>query len=114
MVVIVILGLLATLVVTNVVEVSDDAKIQKARTDVSSIAGAVKLYRVRHGNVPEDLEVLVRRNDEGGGNLLEDLPKDPWGNAYTILRGTGAEDWVVVSRGRDGAHSDDDIVSAKP
>jgi general secretion pathway protein G len=109
MVVIVILGLLATLVVPNVIGMSDDAKVTKAQTDVANIAGAVKLYRMK-GKLPDSLSVLTETNDKGGGALLESLPKDPWGNDYE-LRVDNPNVWEVISLGPDGVASEDDISS---
>lgn len=111
MVVIVILGLLATLVVQNVVGASDEAKVTKAQTDVKVIAGAVKMYRVNKGKLPENLEVLAQKDDKGGGNLIDELPKDPWDRDYELREGNGPNDWEVVSLGPDGVQSEDDITS---
>lgn len=112
MVVIVILGLLATLVVQNVVGASDEAKVTKAQTDVKVIAGAVKMYRTKKGKLPESLDVLVQKDEKGAGNLLDELPKDPWDHDYELREGNGPSDWEVVSLGPDGVQSEDDISSA--
>jgi general secretion pathway protein G len=111
MVVIVILGLLATMVVTNVVGASDDAKIKIAQTDVKTIAGAVKMYRITHSKLPENLEVLTEKNEKGGGNWLEELKRDPWDHDYELREGNNQNDWEVVSLGPDGIQSEDDISS---
>jgi len=112
MVVIVILGLSATLVVQNVVGVSDEAKVKKARTDCASIAGAVKMYRVTKGKLPETLDALAQKDEKGGGNLIDELPKDPWDHDYELRSGNNPNDWEVISLGPDGvAGTEDDISS---
>ena len=110
MVVIVILGLLATLVVPNVIGMSDEAKVAKAQTDVKSIASAVTLFRTKKGKLPQSLEELTQTDDKGTGNWLPELPKDPWDNAYELID-DGPNKWEVVSRGPDGVASEDDITS---
>ncbi|MBX3462524.1 MAG: type II secretion system major pseudopilin GspG [Planctomycetes bacterium] len=110
MVVIVILGLLATLVATNVIGASDEARITKAQTDVQSIAGAVKLYRSKVGKLPDSLEALATKDDRGH-SYLEALNKDPWGNDYQLMPGDRPQDWEVISWGPDGSQGTDDDIS---
>jgi general secretion pathway protein G len=110
MVVIVILGLLATLVVPNVIGMGDEAKVTKAQSDVKMIAGAVTLYRTKKGKLPESLDVLIETDDKGGGALLTELSKDPWDHDYE-LREDGPNKWEVISLGPDGVASEDDISS---
>jgi general secretion pathway protein G len=110
MVVIVILGLLATLVVPNVIGMGDEAKVTKAQSDVKMIAGAVTLYRTKKGKLPDSLDVLTQTDEKGAGNMLPELPKDPWDNDYE-LRDNGPNKWEVISLGPDGVASEDDISS---
>lgn len=108
MVVIVILGLLATMVARNVVSAGDEARETKAKADVVSIADAVRMYRSKSGKLPESLEALATK-DEKGRSELESLPKDPWDHDYELREGNGPNDWEVVSLGPDGVQSEDDI-----
>lgn len=110
MVVVVILGLLATLVVQNVISSSDTAKIKIAQTNVVSIAGAVKMYRVNNGKLPQSLEALIEK-DAKGNSLLEELSKDPWGNDYQLREGDGPNSWEVISLGPDGNEGTEDDIS---
>lgn len=98
MVVIVILGLLATMVARNVVANADEARFTKAQTDVRLIADGVRSYRARHGRLPDSLAVLATK-DERGRSELEELPRDPWGNAYELIAGDCPTDWKVISHG---------------
>jgi len=112
MVVIVILGLLATLVVQNVVGASDEARAQTAKTNCTNIAGAVRLYRAKKGTLPETLDALTAKDDKGN-SYLEELPKDPWGHDFEIRTGDGPNDWEVISLGPDGAAGTEDDISNK-
>lgn len=111
MVVIVILGLLATLVTQNVIGMSDDAKIQKAQTDTKTISEAARLFRIKNGKVPtmEDLTTP----DERGHAYIEDMSKDPWGNDYEIREDDIPGKFYVISGGPNGQPGDEDDVSSK-
>jgi len=99
LVVIVILGILASFVVPNIMNKPGQAKITKAKSDVRAIESALNMYKLENHDYPgtdEGLEALV-------GNELPRLPTDPWDNAYFYLYPgeNGAID--VNSLGRDGA-----------
>ena len=112
MVVIVILGLLATMVAKNVIGASDEARDTKAATDVHQIADAIKSFRAKNGKLPESLEVLSTK-DERGRSELEELPKDPWGNDYLMIEGDKTGEFEVVSMGRDGSQGTEDDISSR-
>jgi len=91
----VIIGLLATVVVLNVLPSQDRARIEKARADIGRIEQAVEMFRLDMGRYPttdEGLEVLVTapadprlaaRFPEGG--YINRLPEDPWGGQYQYM-----------------------------
>jgi general secretion pathway protein G len=112
MVVIVILGLLATLVARNVIGAADDARLTTAQTNCRQIADGVRGFRAKNGKLPESLEVLVTK-DERGRSELEELPLDPWGNAYELIPGDRPTEWEVISYGPDGSQGTDDDISSK-
>ena len=111
MVVIVILGLLATLVVPNIMSASEEAKEGKALSDVKMIAGAVRLYSAKRG-FPESLEDLVTPDEKGRTELTE-LPDDPWGTEYELVEGDRPQDFEVVSCGPDKSLDTEDDISSK-
>jgi general secretion pathway protein G len=111
MVVIVILGLLATLVVQNVVGASDEARIQTAKTNCATFAGAVKLYRTTKGKLPDSLEVLAGEEEKSKAWYIENLPKDPWDHDYELRQGNTMDDWEVISPGPDGLSGTEDDIS---
>jgi general secretion pathway protein G len=105
MVVIVIIGLLATLVVPNVVRKLGKANVTKAKADIVSIAKAVEDYVIENnGRYPESIEVLVQEDEHGESYLKQTtVPKDPWGTPYIYEPPTsGSRKYRVLSYGKDG------------
>lgn len=109
LVVVVILGILAAIVVPNIMDKPDKAKVTKVKADIRAIESALNMYRLDNHNYPstdEGLEALV-------GNYLSRLPKDPWSNEYLYLSPGGHSDIDIYSHGRDGQSggegSDSDI-----
>ncbi|MEE2565761.1 type II secretion system major pseudopilin GspG [Hyphobacterium marinum] len=112
MVVLVIIGLLATIVVINVLPSQDRAMVEKARADIATLEQAVELYRLELLSYPsteQGLEALVTapadprlsaRFREGG--YIRRLPNDPWGNAYLYLQPGEHGTVDIYSLGRDG------------
>lgn len=105
MVVIVIIGLLATLVVPNVIQKFFQAAGTKAKVDITSIESALKEYAINNGGKwPDSLEVLVTP-DQNGHTYLDQksMPKDPWGHEYMYeAPGSGQPQPRIFSYGADG------------
>ena len=104
MVVIVIIGLLATLVVPNVVKRLLYATRAKAEADIVAIAQSLDEYAVQNmGRHPDSLEALVTPDSNGHTYLQrETVPVDPWGNAYVYEPPAGGRKLNVISYGKDG------------
>jgi len=105
MVVIVIIGLLATLVVPNVVQKLFVANKAKAKADIVEIANAVNQYAIQNGGrYPDSLEALVTEDSNGFTILDRDtIPVDPWGNEYRFEPApSGTQKFRVISYGKDG------------
>ncbi len=112
LVVVLILGVLAAVIVPNVVGRGDDAKAAAAKQDVATLLQALKLYRLDNGRYPSGEQGLaaltakpavepVPTNWKTGG-YIERLPKDPWGSGY-IFGNPGVHGEIdVMSYGRDG------------
>jgi general secretion pathway protein G len=105
MVVIVIIGLLATLVVPNVVQKLFIANEGKARADIVVIVSALNDYAVQNGGkYPDSLEVLVTPDERGFKYLdFQNVPKDPWKNEYLYDPPRSGQKYRVYSYGADGA-----------
>src|SRR5688572_7117041 len=95
MVVVVIIGILATLIVPRIMSRPDEARIVAAKQDIASLTQALKLYRLDNHVYPttdQGLRALIEKpatapaplNWKNGG-YLDRLPKDPWDNEYRYL-----------------------------
>ena len=110
MVVLLIIGVLAALIVPNVLNRADDARITAARTDVNNLAQALKLYRLdnqRYPTTEQGLQALVVRPTTAPlppqwRAYLDKLPQDPWGRPYQYLSPGTHADIDVWSLGADG------------
>jgi general secretion pathway protein G len=112
MVAIVIIGLLATVVMINVLPSQDRAMIEKARADVAALEQAVDTYRLELLSFPrtsDGLEALVRmpaRLERAeryrAGGYIRRLPLDPWGNPYQYVYPGRHSTYDVYSLGADG------------
>ena len=111
MVVIVILGLLATMVATNVIGASDEARAKTAQTSAKVIHEAITMYYTTNGKLPDSLEDLVA-TEEGQRSYLDSLEPDPWGNDF-ILRGDTKFDFEVISIGPDQSEGTEDDISSR-
>ena len=110
MVVLLIIGVLAALIVPNVLDRADDAKATAAKTDVSNLMQALKLYKLDNGRYPsaeQGLAALVAKpGDEpvptNWKKNLDQLPNDPWGKPYVYLNPGVKGEIDVMSFGADG------------
>jgi len=110
MVVILIIGLLATIVVQNLRSATDKAKRVKAQADLAQIKSGLDRYYLDNGSYPssdQGLNGLVSAPGSGnvpkdwGGPYLEKIPPDPWGNSYYYQ--SDGNSYVLKSFGADGA-----------
>src|SRR5574344_2808954 len=95
MVVIVIIGLLASLVVPNLMGNKEKADKQKAVSDIVALENALDMYKLDNSiypNTEQGLEALVSKpqGDPAPRNYKDDgyikrLPQDPWGNNYQLM-----------------------------
>lgn len=95
LVVVAILGILAALVVPQIMGRPDEAKRVAAKADIGALQQALKLYRLDNGFYPstdQGLQALVQRpttqptpNNWKQGGYVERLPQDPWGGDYQYL-----------------------------
>jgi len=112
MIVVVILGVLAALVVPNMIGKAAEARQTAAASDIRSIANALDMYRLDNFNYPstdQNLAALVEKPSgfpaaanwsEGG--YLRKLPKDPWGNEYIYISPGKTGPYDLLSMGGDG------------
>lgn len=120
MVVVFIMGLLATLVVMNVAPVGDQSRTSKVQSDVAAFESALEMYSLDMASYPDGaigLSALktppaAATGQYRPGGYIKRLRPDPWGNDYIYVvpgsRSGGPYD--VFSTGPDGeAGTADDI-----
>jgi general secretion pathway protein G len=113
LVVVAILGMLATAVTVTVLDQFEDAKGERARMDIAAVTQGLSAYYIKMGKYPttgEGLSSLV--SPPKGSPLLSEIPKDPWENEYNYAYpGTrNAKGFDLWSSGKDGqSGSEDDI-----
>lgn len=115
MVVVVILGILASMIVPRLMGRTDEARVVKARVDIAAIETGLKLYRLDNGNYPTTEQGLLALIEEPGTEPLpkkwnkdryldrEQVPKDPWGREYIYLSPGLHNEYDIISYGADGA-----------
>ncbi len=112
LVVVVILGILASIIVPKIMKRPEEARRTKAIIDIKAIETALNLYRLDNGGYPsteQGLEALVTKptigvipknwKEEG---YLDKVPKDPWGNPFVYLSPGLHKEFDLESYGADG------------
>jgi general secretion pathway protein G len=110
MVVLVIIGVLAALIVPNVLDRADDARVTAAKTDVNNVMQALKLYRLDNQRYPSSEQGLTALVNKPTASpvppnwrpYLEKLPADPWNQPYRYLNPGVHGEVDVLSLGADG------------
>ena len=112
MVVVVILAVLGALVVPQVLDKVDKARVTRAQADIRAISTALDLYRLDNFKYPtseQGLQALVKQpadpsiTNYPAGGYLKSLPIDPWNNPYQYVSpGPDGRDYEITTYGRDG------------
>jgi len=116
LVVLVIIGVLAGLIVPNLLDRTDDARATAARTDVNNLMQALKLYKLDNQRYPtseQGLAALVTKPTVGTPPpnwrpYLDKLPNDPWNQPYQYLNPGVKGEIDVFSFGADGQPGGED------
>ncbi|HUN25363.1 MAG TPA: type II secretion system major pseudopilin GspG [Steroidobacteraceae bacterium] len=124
MVVVIIIGLLAAMIVPNVISHVEEARVAKAKQDIQALGTALTMYRLDNFKYPttdQGLQALVQqpadptiRNWRAGGYLQQGANslKDPWGNAYQyVYPGTHGGQYDLYSLGPNGQEGGADTSS---
>lgn len=110
MVVIIILGVLAALVVPNIMGAPDEARAKAATVDIARVMRSLDQYRLDNLKYPSTEQGLLALVQRPGGKpeprnwkqVLKSEPKDPWGRPYLYLNPGANGDIDVFSYGADG------------
>jgi len=119
MVVVVIIAVMAAVVAPGVLGKLEDAKVERVKADLKSLAGTLDLYKLDNFQYPstdQGLEALVSKpsgepEPKAWKQYLKKTPTDPWKNPYKYLSPGSHGDIDIYSFGPDGRQSDDDIGS---
>ena len=112
LIVLVIIGLVAAMIIPNVINRPDEARVTVAQTDIRAISSALKMYRLDNRSYPSTAQGLRALVEKPLGapvpqrwyaeGYLSELPIDPWGNPY-IYRNPGTQGaFDLTSLGADG------------
>jgi general secretion pathway protein G len=118
-VVLAIIALVAVLIVPNVIGRPDQARVTVAKTDLRTIAAALRIYRLDNGDYPttdQGLQALVSRPTTppeprgwAADGYLPELPTDPWGNPYVYRSPGQSGGFDLMSYGKDGAEGGEEL-----
>ncbi len=118
MIVIIIMGILASYVAVKLTGQTEKARVTQARTQIESIKTALEMYHMDNGRYPstdQGLQALVTEPTVGKlprawrkGGYLESYPKDPWGNEFFYLSPGEHGDYDISSFGNDGEPGGED------
>jgi len=112
MVVVIIIGLLAAVIVPEVIHRVDDARVAKAKQDIQALETALTMFRLDNSKYPtteQGLKALVEQPTDPSirhwrpGGYLQHVSRDPWGNDYQYASpGQHSKDYDLYSLGADG------------
>lgn len=115
LVVLVVLGLLASLVAPKYFKQLGKSEAKTARAQIEGLVKAIDLYRLDVGRFPSTAEGLAalttRPSDQpkwNGPYLQKAVPADPWGRPYVYKSPGEHGDYDVMTLGKDGAPGGED------
>jgi len=120
MVVLLIIGIMASMIAPQILGTQAEAQLKKAAVDVQSLESAMTRYKLSNNTFPtseQGLDALVNeptvdplpRNYPQGGYITR-LPEDPWGNPYQLVSPGELGIVDVFSNGPDGEPGTDDDI----
>jgi general secretion pathway protein G len=111
MIVVVILGILASMVIPRLMDRPDQARVVKAQQDIRMIGSTLSIYRLDNYNYPtteHGLDALIKKPTRQpipphwNTQYLDRLPFDPWGQPYLYVMPGAHGDFDLISYGSDG------------
>ena len=95
MIVLVIIGIVAAMIVPNVIGRPDQARVAVAKSDIRSIGASLEMYRLDNRSYPttaQSLDALAKRPTDAPipvnwpeGGYLPNVPLDPWGHPFVYV-----------------------------
>ncbi|MCX5635794.1 MAG: type II secretion system major pseudopilin GspG [Planctomycetota bacterium] len=111
MAMLIIIGLLATLVVTKVATQIDRARVTTTKANLKLLQSSVNQFKMDTGRYPSEetglMELIEKPSDvtnyqEGGYIESTNIPKDAWGNEFVYMLNPESGPFVIISYGADG------------
>ncbi len=120
MVVLLIIGILASMVAPQILGNQEEAQLKKAAVDIQQLESALEMYKLKSNRFPtteQGLDALVSaptldpipRNYPSNG-FIKRLPDDPWGNPYQLISPGEMNTIDIFSNGPDGEPGTDDDI----
>jgi len=120
MVVLLIIGIMASFVAPQILGNQEEAQLKKAAVDIQQLESALEMYKLKNNTFPtteQGLDALVNaptidplpRNYPTDG-FIKRLPEDPWGNPYQLLSPGELSTIDLFSNGPDGQPGTDDDI----
>jgi len=117
--VVIIIGLLAAVIVPQVISKVDEAKVAKAKSDIQALEAAITMFRLDNSKFPtteQGLQSLVQQPTDPSirhwraGGYIQRISKDPWGNDYQyVFPGSHGKEYDLFSMGADGQPGGDGL-----
>ena len=115
--VVVIIGILASMVLPRFAGRSEDARKQVGLSEINaSIATALDMYELDNGQYPDKLDDLLTKPSDlnsWNGPYLKKKAMDPWGREYIYKPTSDKKDYELMSYGKDGVAGGGDDISNK-
>ena len=119
MVVITLIGLIATIVVPGVMQRLEEGRVTTTEAKITMLRGVLDTYRMHHGKYPDTLTELLEPNDKNMGEAYVEDPgkfRDAWDRDFMYSRSSSRK-YELISMGADGLEGgegpDADISSDK-
>lgn len=87
-IVVAIIGILAAVAVPNLIGMTDEAKVARIQSDLTTVGTAVELYYVKNGSYPTSIDALVNTSDTNKG-YLKSVPKPPDDKVTYTIKSNG-------------------------
>ena len=110
--VVAILGILATVAIMNVGGMGEEARVSATRTSIAAIEQAARMFEIRTGKYPDSIDQLTQPLGDRPALLDKKAMNDQWGNPFTFKKTSNFIE--IRSAGKDGAmNTQDDILNVE-
>lgn len=98
MVVIAILGMMATIITVAYVRYLDQSKVDGTKIQMQNVVQALDAYKIQYGSYPSNEQALQELVNKG---VMPSLPKDKWDREFEYIRHNSSS-YGIKSYGADG------------